>query len=70
MFFAFFRAAPAAHRCSQVRGQITATAASLHHSHSNEGSKLCLQLTSQLTARQDPPPTEQGQRSNPHSHED
>ena len=37
-----FRAAPAAYGGSQARGQMGATAASLHHSHSNEGSKPCL----------------------------
>ena len=31
----FFRAAPMAYGGSQARGQIGATAASLHHSHSN-----------------------------------
>ena len=35
----FFRATPAAHRGSQARGLIGATAASLHHSHSNLGSE-------------------------------
>ena len=35
----FFRAAPAAHGGSQARGQIGATAASLHHSHSSTGSE-------------------------------
>ena len=33
--FIYFRAAPAAHKGSQARGQIRATAAGLHHSHSN-----------------------------------
>ena len=37
-FFWFFRTAPVAHGGSQGRGQIGATAASLHHSHSNSGS--------------------------------
>ena len=37
-----FRAEPMAYGSSQVRGQIGATAASLCHSHSNAGSKLCL----------------------------
>ena len=41
----FFRAAPAAHGDSQAGGQIRATAASLHCSHSNSGSKPCLRPT-------------------------
>ena len=32
-------ASPAAHGCSQARGPIGATAADLHHSHSNTGSE-------------------------------
>ena len=35
------------------RGRIGATPASLHHSYSNVGSKLCLQPTPQLTATLD-----------------
>ena len=46
---------------SQTRGQIRATAAGLHHSHSDVGSKLHLLPTPQLTATPDPRPTEQGQ---------
>ena len=56
-----FRASPAAYGSSQARGQIGATAASLHHSH-------ILQTTPQLTATPDPQPTEQGRESNPHPH--
>ena len=44
-FFAFFRAAPKAYGGSQPRGQIGATAAGLHHSHSNTRSKPHLQPT-------------------------
>ena len=51
-FFIFiylvFRAVPMAHGGSQARGQIGAIAASLHHSHSNLGSKPCLRPTPQL----------------------
>ena len=54
VFFAFSRAAPAAYRGSQARGRIGAVASGLHHSHSNMGSKLCLQPTPQLTAMLDP----------------
>ena len=46
----FFRAAPAAYGHSQARGQIRATAASLHYSHSNTGSELRLWRMPQLTA--------------------
>ena len=40
--FCLFRATPAAHGSAQVRGPVGATAARLHHSHSNMGSKLYL----------------------------
>ena len=46
-FLPFFRATLAAYG---ARGQIRATAASLHHSHSNSGSELHLRPTPQLTA--------------------
>ena len=54
LLFCFFRAAPAAYGGSQARGQIGATAASLHHSHSNPGPELYLQPTPQLTAMAEP----------------
>ena len=54
LFFFLFRAAPRAYGSSQARGLIEATAASLHHYHSNMGSKLHLQSTPQLTATPDP----------------
>ena len=55
MFFAFFfRAESMAYGSSQTRGQIRVIAASLHHSHSNRGSKPHLWPTLQLTAMQDP----------------
>ena len=38
-FFGIFRAVPIAYGSSQARGQIGATAAGLHHSHSNAGSE-------------------------------
>ena len=50
IFIFIFRATPVAHGSSQVRGRIRATAAGLHHSHSNVGSEPCLQSTPQLTA--------------------
>ena len=50
----FYRATPSAYGSSQARGQIRATAAGLHHGHSNAGSKLCLQPTPQFTATPDP----------------
>ena len=37
--FCFFRAAPVARGVSQARGQIRATAAGLHYTHSNAGSE-------------------------------
>ena len=52
-FFAF-RAKPAAYGSSQARGRIGATAAGLHHSHSNEGSELCLRPTPRIMAMPDP----------------
>ena len=52
--FCLFRASPKAHGGSQARGGIRAVAASLHRSHSNAISGLCLQLTPQLTAMPDP----------------
>ena len=53
---------------SQARGQIRAAAASLHHNHSNTGSKLSLKPTLQLMERPDPQLTEQGQALNLHPH--
>ena len=52
--FAFSRAAPAAYGDSQARGLIGAVATGLYQSHSNAGSKPCLQSTPQLTAIPDP----------------
>ena len=49
-FFLLLRAAPKAYGNSQARGQIGATTAGLHHSHSNAGSELYLQPMLQLTA--------------------
>ena len=62
---------PAAYGGSQARGPIGAVAASLHHSHNNQGSKPRLPPTPQLSVMQDPWPTEQGQGSNlrPHGYE-
>ena len=47
-------ATPAAYGGSKARGQIGATAASLHHRCSNTGSEPCLQPTPQLMAMPDP----------------
>ena len=58
-FFFFFWAAHMTYEGSQARGLIGAVAASLHHSHSNTGSKLHLQPTLQLTAMPDPWPTDE-----------
>ena len=68
LFFCYFRARPTAYGGSQARGPIGATAASLHNSHSNTGSKPPLRLKPQLTVMTDPQPTEQGQGLNPHLH--
>ena len=57
-----FRATPAAYEGFQARDRIRAVAAGQHHSHSNVGSKPHLPPTPQLTATQDPGPTERGQR--------
>ena len=64
IIIAFFRATPAPYGSSQTRGWIGATAASLHHSYSNAGSKLGLWPTPQLMATPDSWPTEWGQGSN------
>ena len=53
-FVCLFRAASLAYGGSQTRGQIGAAAASLHHSHSNMGSKPCLPPTPELAAMLDP----------------
>ena len=67
-FFCLFKAPPTAYGGSQTRGQTRAVATGLHHSHSNAGSKPCLQPTPQFTATTDPEPTEQGQGSNLRPH--
>ena len=53
-FFVFSRAMPAAYGGSRARGLIRAVASTLHHSHSNAGSKLHLQPTPQFTVMPDP----------------
>ena len=52
--FLLFKAAPVAYGGSQARDQIRATAADLHHSHSNAGSMPYLRAPPQLTATRDP----------------
>ena len=54
LFLVLFRATSAAYGGSQVRSQIRAGAAGLHHSRSNARSKLRRQPTPQLTAIPDP----------------
>ena len=49
-----FMTAPAAYGGPQARGRIRATAAGLHHSHSNARSDPHLRPTPQLTAMPDP----------------
>ena len=65
--FCLFRATPTALGVPKL-GVKSALAASLCHNHSNARSKLRLQPIPQLTAMQDPSPTEQGQGWNPHPH--
>ena len=50
----FFRAIPAAYRCSQAKGQIGVAAVSLRHSHCHIRSEPCLQPMLQLIATRDP----------------
>ena len=52
-FFFNFRATSAAYESSQARCPIGAAAASLRQSHSNTGSKLCLQPLPQLMGMPD-----------------
>ena len=49
-----FRAAPAAYGSSQAGGRIGATAAGLHHNHSNAKLELSLSPTPQLMAMPGP----------------
>ena len=63
-FFFLNRAAPQAYGSSQVMDQIGAMAASLHHSHSNLGSKLHLQPIPELIAMPYPSSTDRGQGLN------
>ena len=66
--FCLFRAAPGAYGSSQVRGQLGAVAAGLHHSHSHTRSEPHLQPTPQLMATLAPWPTDQSQGSNTSPH--
>ena len=50
----FFRATLAAYGSSLARSQTGATAAGLHHSHSNVRSEVCTRPTPELTAMLDP----------------
>ena len=52
--FLLFRAAPTAYGGSQAQSLIGATAAGLHHSHSNARPEQRLGPTPQLTASPDP----------------
>ena len=54
VFVFLFRIISAAYGRSRAQGRIGAAAASLHHSHSNTGSKPHLRPTPQLTATPDP----------------
>ena len=67
-FFFLFGATPVAHGSWQARDRIGAVGASLHHSHSNSGSKPHLGPTPQFTARPDSQPTGRDQGLNLHPH--
>ena len=54
LFILLFRAVPAAYGGSQARSPIGATAAGIHHRHSNVGSEPRLQPIPQLTATPNP----------------
>ena len=54
VFFSLFRAAGATYGSSQAWGQIEATAAGLHHSHSNVGSEPFCDLHHSSRATPDP----------------
>ena len=54
--FCFIRSTSSEYGSSQARGQIGATAASLHHSHSNGGSELHCNLHHSSWQRQIPDP--------------
>ena len=66
--FFFFRAAHVAHRGSQGRGPIGATASGHSQSHSNSRSEPYLLSTPQLMATLDSQPTEHSQGLNPSPH--
>ena len=59
-FVLLFMASPVACERAQAGGQIPATAASIHHGHSNTRSEPRLKTTSELTTTPDPRPTEWG----------
>ena len=65
-FFLLFRVTLAAYGSSQAKGRIRATASG--HSLIIAGSQPRLRPIPQFMATPDPPPTEQGQGSNPHPH--
>ena len=52
--FKIFKTTTMAYGSSQAMGRIRDAAASLHHSHSNSGTKVCLQPTPHLTVALDP----------------
>ena len=65
LFFCLFRATLISYGGSHARGQIGATAASPHHSHSNARSEPCLQSTPQLMATPDPYPLSEARDQTP-----
>ena len=56
-FFSLYRATLVASGGFQARGRIGATAAGLHHGHSNSGSEPCVRPIPQLRATPDPQPS-------------
>ena len=54
VLFCLFRVTPVTYGSSQARDRIGATAAGLHHRHSNARSEPHLRPTPQLTATPDP----------------
>ena len=66
LFFFFLGLHPQPMEVPRLGGQFTATAAVLHHSHSNTRSESCLWSTPQLMAMLHHWPTGQGQGSIPH----
>ena len=68
LFSFLTRAALSAYGSSYAMGPVRTAAAGHSHSHSDPGSKSCLQATPQLMATLDPQATKKGQEVNPYPH--